>query len=252
MTVSTQPILFALAGLLVGCCCGFALANALSGRVGVVGQTKESSASATNNSAASKNLPVSDESVTLSDEEISRALARAEASPRDRELQFNLGRALYFYASQTRSAKILPDAERLIRRAHELQPDDEAATLMLGNILFDLAQTTDAAHFTEARKYYLEALKAKPSDADVLMDVGRTFYYERPAQPQRAIEFYRRALAVNPQHEATLQNLINALLDVGNTTEAEKKLKDLQTVNPQNATLPNLSARLEQARNARN
>jgi tetratricopeptide (TPR) repeat protein len=188
--------------------------------------------------------------VTLSDEEIRRAVARAEASPRDRELQFNLGRALYFYASQTRSAKILPDAERLIRRAHELQSDDEAATVMLGNVLFDLGQNTDAVHFAEARKYYLEALKAKPSDADVLMDVGRTFYYERPARPQRAIEFYRRALAVNPQHEATLQNLINALLDVGNITEAEAKLKDLQTVNPQNAMLPNLSARLEQARNA--
>ncbi|HVG39668.1 MAG TPA: tetratricopeptide repeat protein [Pyrinomonadaceae bacterium] len=247
MNAFRQPLLSALAGLALGCCLGFWLANSYS-----KGEQQRARGgtppTVTKNSVGEK--AAASDSETLTDEEIRQAIARADAAPQNREMQLNLGRALYLYAVQTRSAKVLPEAARLIRRAREARPDDQSTAVLFANVLFDLGQASDPKAMAEAREQYLQALKAKPGDADLLVNVGRTYYYERPPQPQPAIAAYRRALAANPRHEGALQNLVNALLDTNDLPEAERRLDEIESVNPNNPMLPTLRARLEQMKNA--
>jgi Flp pilus assembly protein TadD len=120
----------------------------------------------------------------------------------------------------------------------------------LGNVFFDIGHLSDPASFVEARKYYLKALEMKPDDVDVRTDLGLTYYFGQPSDPQRAITEYRKSLSLDPRHEPTLQNLASALISTGNREEAEKRIDELQQVNSSNPSLPNLRAQLAQSKNA--
>ena len=80
--------------------------------------------------------------------------------------------------------------------------------------------------------------------------LGLTYYFGQPSDPQRAIVEYRKSLALDPRHEPTLQHLASALIAVGNREEAQKRIDELQNLNPSNQALPNLRAQLAQSRNA--
>lgn len=166
-------------------------------------------------------------------------------------LQLNLGRALYLYANHARDASLLPKALRFVKRAVSAEPRDPEARVLLGNILFDLAQTVDPKYLAEARQAYLAALRARPSDPDLLTHLGRAYYFDKPANTRRAIAAYEQALKVDARHEAAMRNLTNALLDEHRLQEAERRLEDLRRINPAGSGLPNLQARLAQAKNAK-
>ncbi|MGH9902377.1 MAG: tetratricopeptide repeat protein, partial [Pyrinomonadaceae bacterium] len=172
------------------------------------------------------------------------------ANPDDIDLQRNLGRGLYLYAVNFNNPALLTDAVRMLKRVHEADPKDYESLVLLGNALFDAGQHGDAAQFVEARKYYLKALETKPDDVNVRTDLGLTYYFDRPADPARAIREYRKSLAVNPRHEMTLQNLAAALITTGETAEAQKRIDELAEVNASNPALPNLRAQLAQEKNA--
>jgi tetratricopeptide (TPR) repeat protein len=155
--------------------------------------------------------------------------------------------ALYAYANQTRDPRFLPDAARFLKRAVDANPNDRSALVSLANALFDLGQLGDAARFTEARGYYQKALELDPKDANVRTDLGLTFYFGEPSDPQSAIREYRKSLEIDPRHEQTLQNLATALIKTGNRKEAEKTIESLRSVNPKNVALPDLEALLAQS-----
>ena len=188
---------------------------------------------------------------TLTEDELRRSVAKGDANPQDVRLQRELGRNLYLYAINTGQTSILPDAARILRRAHEADPNDYETTVLLGNALFDAAQSGgDPAQLAEARRYYQKALAARPDDADVRTELGLTYFFGRPSEPERAIREYRRALAVEPRHEMTLQSLAAALIATGELAEARQRLDELQALNASNAALPNLRAQLAQSQNA--
>jgi tetratricopeptide (TPR) repeat protein len=156
--------------------------------------------------------------------------------------------ALYRYASQKQDARYLPDVARFLKRAYDLNSKDFDLTVSLANVLFDIGQTSDPARFTEARVYYQKALEQKPNDVQTRTDLGLTYYLGKPSDPQRAITEYRKALTLNPKHESALQNLATALIATGKHDEAQKRIEELESISPQNPSLPNLRAQLAQSK----
>jgi Flp pilus assembly protein TadD len=249
--VNKSNILFGIIGLFAGLVISFILTNALHNSApdpagaNVARPDRTSQADETQATNSSK-----DPSESITDEDIRGAIAKADARKDDTALQRNFGLALYQYEAQTRDTSYLPDVARFLKRAYERDPKDRDLAVALGNVLFDIGQSSDPASFIEARQYYLKALELKPDDADVRTDLGLTYYFGQPSDPQRAIVEYRKSLALDPRHEPTLQNLASALITTGNRAEAQKRIDELQAVNPSNPSLPNLRAQLAQSRNA--
>lgn len=256
---SWNPLLLVVLGLLVGFAAGFLLANGINrgeqdklraemARLRASANAGDSAgAAAPGQTSGSEDLSIPD----LTDEQLRQAVARADASPRDADLQRKSGQALYFYAMQKGNAAILPDAARLLARALELEPQDEKLGILAGNAHFLLArQGGDRTHLRDARKFYEKVLAVKPDDPDVRTSLGLTYFFDEPSDPRRAAREYRRALQADPKSEPPLQSLVAALVATGELDEAERRLGELAAVNPNNPELPNLRAQLEQKRNA--
>jgi tetratricopeptide (TPR) repeat protein len=188
---------------------------------------------------------------TLSDEQLGNAVKQADADPSNAELQHKVGQALYFYAWEKDNAQILPEVARILKRAHALDPKNYRTTVIAGDAHFLIAtQKGDAATLREARQFYEAALSAKPDDAQVRTNLGRTYFFDKPPNPQRAISEYRRALQADPKQELSLQSLAAALIETGGFEEAARRLDELEKVNPSNEELAGLRGQLEQKRNA--
>jgi Flp pilus assembly protein TadD len=138
----------------------------------------------------------------------------------------------------------------MLKRAHDGDPKDYETMVLLGNALFDVGQNGEPASFGEARAYYLKALDMKPDDVNVRTDLGLTYYFGKPSDPQRAIREYRKSLAIEPRHEMTIQNLAAALIATRNLAEAQQRIDELKSLNPANPALPDLAAQLEQSKTA--
>jgi tetratricopeptide (TPR) repeat protein len=240
----TRNILFLASGLFAGFIVGFILANSTSRRdVAVVAGPQAATAGAPSATNASGNRTAAQQ---LSEKEIREAIQTTDARADDIELQKRFGLALYAYANQTRDPRYLPDAVRFLRRAVEANPGDRSTTVSLANALFDLGQLGDGGRFNEARGYYQKALEMEPNDVKVRTDLGLTYYFGEPPDPQSAIREYRKSLEIDARHEQTLQNLATALIKTGNRKEAEKTIETLRSVNPKNPALPDLEALLAQ------
>lgn len=241
-----KNILYLTIGLVAGLWFGFTAAN-------MVGRARLENARMTAAPPASQEGgqdAAAQASPAVTDEQIREAIAKADSRPDDASLQKNFGRALYSYANQTQDPSYLPDVARFLKRAHDADPNDRELTLDLANALFDLGQTADAENFGKAREYYLKALKMKPDDAAALTDLGQTYYFGKPPDPQKAISIYRQALNISPRDERALQSLAAALISTGKHEEAEQKIEELRGINPNNPALSNLRAQLAQSRNA--
>jgi tetratricopeptide (TPR) repeat protein len=187
---------------------------------------------------------------TLTDEQLKNAIAKADASPADADLQKQVGQNLYVYAWMKNKPSIIPDVARVLKRAHELDPKDFKTALMGGDALFLAARDGgDTRQIAVARKLYEDALAVKPDDAESRTKLGMTYFYDKPSDPKRAISEYRRVLQADPRQEMALQSLAAALIETGNLDEAAKRLDELEKVNPSNQELSNLRAQLEQKKN---
>ena len=74
-----------------------------------------------------------------------------------------------------------------------------APRVALANLYFD------AERYSDAVKWYEEAMKLDARNADVSTDLGVSYYYLN--QPDRALEQFEHSLAVNPRHTKTMLNL---------------------------------------------
>ncbi|HVF41401.1 MAG TPA: tetratricopeptide repeat protein [Pyrinomonadaceae bacterium] len=269
-SINTKIVLVLVGGLIVGFFVGFVLANSINkqedeklrgelarlraggaqqdsgGGGGSPTRTQGQSGGQRTSAAGDGEFP------TLTEEQLKNAVAKADASPSDAELQKKVGQALYVYAWQTSNYAILTDVARILKRAHELDAKDYKTTVMAGDAFFLIARSKDSdpAPLAEARSLYETALRAKPDDVIVRTSLGLTYFYAKPPDARRAIREYRQALKADPQHEAALQSITLALIDTGEIAEAETRLGDLEKANPSNAELPNLRTQLEQKKNA--
>lgn len=252
--MNTHKILYALAGLVAGCVIGFFFASSVDrkeleelrgelarARAGAGGQQ----------SGQNRNAAANEQAATMpTDEEMRELIAKADANQKDAEYQRKVGQGVYMYALGTGKPALLPEAVRLLKRAHEADPANYETTVLVGNSLFALGQAADASKYAEARAYYNKALAAKPEDTNVQTLLGMTYYFGQPSDPKRAIGEYRKTLSADPRHEMALQSLASALITTGAIAEAQKRVEELQAVNAENAALSNLRAQLAQAKNA--
>jgi tetratricopeptide (TPR) repeat protein len=254
VAVFKTNILYLTIGLLAGLMVGFLSAN-MVGRARLeqaqmasgTGSRPEGQ-SASGKGAAPANGAQKKPPVT--EEQIREAIAKADSKPDDIDLQKNFGRALYHYANQTQDPRYLEDVVRFLKRVYDANPKDREITVELANALFDIGQTSVPEGFSKARVYYLKALEMKPDDASVHTDLGLTYYLGQPSDPQRAIAEYRKSLQLAPRDERALQSLATALISTGNREEAQRRIEELRSVNPDNPSLSNLRAQLAQSKNA--
>ena len=88
--------------------------------------------------------------------------------------------------------------------------------------------------YDEAEKWYLLALEKEPKNINVRTDLGLTFFLREPRDSARAIKEYKASLAIDPDHEITLQNLALAYQENGDTENLLATLDKLKNVNPNN------------------
>ncbi|HEX8370986.1 MAG TPA: tetratricopeptide repeat protein [Pyrinomonadaceae bacterium] len=220
---------------------GFLLANALN-------RQELNTLRAEN--AQLKNAQPQPADLNLADEEIRKKIAEADRNPTDFEFQKNLAIGLYRYAGMKQDAKFLPEVARLLKRAHETNPQDYETIVGLGNVYLDLGQINkDNAAIEQSREFYRKALSIKKDDADVQNDLGLTYFFAAPPQAEKAIAEYEKALQMNPKHEKSVENLIRAHLSLGKVKEAENFLNKLKQIDSQNEALPDLEAQIAQSGN---
>lgn len=264
-STSTKLVIVFAVGALLGFAVGFALANGVNRREQeklraelthgqVDGADSTAAAQKLNVAGAPKSNDTArgDDTIpTLTDEQLKNAIAKADASPKDADLQKKVGQALYVYAWEKGNDSILPEVARVLKRAHDLDPKDFKTALMAGDALFLVARNVgDAKRLADARRLYEDALASKPEDAESRTKLGMTYFYDTPSDPQRAMREYRRALQSDPRQEIALQSLAAALIETNNLDEAAKQLDSLEKVNPSSQQLAGLRAQLEQRRNA--
>ncbi|MCA1817197.1 MAG: tetratricopeptide repeat protein [Acidobacteria bacterium] len=255
--MNTRNILFCAAGLAVGFLVGFMIANQLK-----IAAPQSSSAVAASNEQSSisvKGAPPLDPSQdtsqlppghpdishTASDgskpspdgaaatsPDAQAAMEAADAKPNDFDAQL---RAADLFARLGANDK----ASVYLERATVIRPKDAGALVRLGNLKYD------AGDFAAAADLYTRALAARPTDADVRTDLGNTYFQRDPPDYHRAIEEYRRALAIDPRHEKALQNMASAALNLRDKATAREAVDKLASVNPNNETLASLRAALD-------
>ncbi len=246
-------LLYALGGLLLGFAGGFYFADRVNHKEidRLRSDLAQAHSTGTNDKQSRSDNPGPPvEKNSLTDDELRNVVAKADAKPGDTDLQRKVGQGLYLYAARFEKPALLPEAIRILKRANDAAPQDYDTLVVLGNAEFDLARTTDLAHFKTARAYYTQALARKPDDINVRTDLGLTYYFDTPSDPRRAISEYRKSLTQDAHHEMTLQNLAAALIATDELTEAQQRLDELQKINAANPALSDLRAQLAQRRNA--
>lgn len=250
--LSVHKVLVFAAGLAVGLVLGFILTDQFYKSYNARAEQQRAAAPPGAGPAqAAQPTPEPGSIPDLSDDQLRDAVARADAAPADASLQRTAGQALYLYAMNKGKTSILPDAARILRRAHEADPKDYNTAVLAGNANFLIARSEgDAARLVEARRFYESALASNPDDVVVRTSLGLTYFYAAPPDPRRAIREYRRALEADPRSEVTLQSLAAALIEAGELDEADRRLAELESAGASGPELANLRAQLQQKRNA--
>ena len=87
---------------------------------------------------------------------------------------------------------------RALQAQAESSPQDPAVRIELGNLYFD------AERYPDAIRWYEDALKIDPKNANASTDLGVAYYYMN--QPDRALQQFAVSLSINPKHAKTLLN----------------------------------------------
>lgn len=105
------------------------------------------------------------------------------------------------------------------------KPENFASWVQLGHLYFDTGQHEKAiAAYTTSLKYH-------SGDANLLTDLG--VMYRETKQPQKAIEMFEKAQAMDSQHQPSRFNEgIVRLYDLNDTKGAIAAWEELLTINP--------------------
>ncbi len=234
--MSKENLLFAVIGLMVGTIIGFTFANSINKNVATPTPVTTANANTAGPLTGNPALPADHPPLGTSPgtsqpqggaiPEITAAIAKAKADPKNFEAQMTAG-DLYYQVGR------FDDAGKFYEAASKLKPAEAEPLVKLGNTQFDNEK------FIEAEKTYIRALEKDPKDLTVRNDLGLTFYYREPKDLGGAIKEYEKSLAIDPNHEITLQNLTVAYREFGDAANLEKAIAKLKAVNPNNSALKN-------------
>jgi len=225
--------MFGVIGLLVGLIVGFIGANSLN-RSAVM-QTASTSSNTAGPLGSNPALPAdhpplgganndSSGSMGGAQPQVTAAIEKAKSEPGNFEAQMTAA-DLYYQIGR------FDDAAKFYEAATKLRPAETEPMVKLANSFFD------GDKFEDAEKWYLKALEKNPKDINVRTDLGLTYYLREPRDLDRAIKEYKAVLAIQADHEITLQNLSLAYKDKGDTAGLNETLEKLRKVNPNNPAL---------------
>jgi TPR repeat protein len=133
-------------------------------------------------------------------------------------------------------AKIIQSYER---RANQ-NPQDAQIPLELANYLYD------NKYFNLAISWYERSLKLNSSNINARTDLGTCYFYT--GQAQQAITEYKKALALNGNHQPTIFNLIVVNLEgTHDLRTANKYWNELNRQNPNYPGLKDIKGKLNEA-----
>ena len=146
-------------------------------------------------------------------------------------------------------AELLQKSIRLLERAASLDENDRAILVSLGNAYFDVGYYSKKNEgFEKAREAYRRALEIKPDDAEVRTDFGLTYFLHDPPDMDSAVMEFRKALEVDPRHIKTLQFVTQALVKQNKPGVAEEYLERLKKADPSDASIKELAALIQNAK----
>ena len=224
--MTKDRLIFGIGGIIIGLAAGFLFANRLNREGAQPPQASISnSASTASNPALPPNHPPIGQTGNSASggavPEVTAAIDKARQQPDDYEAQMTAG-DLYYQIQR------FADAAKFYEAAARIKPDAEEAVVKLGNSYFDAEQ------YEKAAEWYEKALKMRPRDVNVRSDLGLTYFLREPRDIDRAIKEFQASLAIDPNHEMTLQNLAIAYSQKGDSASAEKTIERLKKVNPEN------------------
>lgn len=133
-------------------------------------------------------------------------------------------------AGAPRQPRPLDEARvRALMTILESDPKNAGAAVQLANTYHD------AERWTDAIKWYEQALDADPNNADASTDLGVSYYYT--GQTDRALAQFAHSLRIDPRHTKTMLNqgivLAFGKQDLGGATAAWKKVVELAPDSPE-------------------
>lgn len=227
--MATERIFFGIGGLIIGVVIGFMFANSINR---TASETQTAASSTIADAPANMNLPADHPPVGASSgqtrggaiPQVTEAIERAKQQPDSFEAQMTAG-DLYYQIQR------FADAAKFYEKANQIKPGEVEPMIKLGNAYFDAEQ------YESAEKWYVEALKKTPNDTSVRTDLGLTYYLRSPRNIEKAVKEFNAALAIEPRKEITLQNLVLAYREGGDTENLERTSEKLRQVNPNNPVL---------------
>ena len=113
-----------------------------------------------------------------------------------------------------------------IQAAIKANPSQTDLYVRAGNVLFDQELNVQALH------YYEQALEIGGPNADILTDAG--ICYRRLGQPEKAVEYFKKARAIDPKHALSALNLGIVLFhDLQDRKQALAAWRDYLALAPQ-------------------
>jgi tetratricopeptide (TPR) repeat protein len=225
--MNKENVLFGIIGLLAGLIIGFIATNSYNRSVltsqNLAGTSNAPIMNQQNQGAQNPGgmMPGVNEAIEKADQEPANFAAQVKAGEMFGRIN-NFEKALVYF-----------------ERAHQIKPDDYQTIVILGNVSFEMKK------FAEAQKWYEQALARKSDDVNVRTDLGLTYFLREPKDIDRAIKEYQTSLSINPNHEATLQNLAVAYSERKDAENLRLTLAKLEKVNPSNQIIQRLKEGLQ-------
>jgi tetratricopeptide (TPR) repeat protein len=230
-------VMFGVIGLLIGLIVGFIVTNSMN-RSALTAGPVATTASAL---APSSNLPPNHPPIGTTggdtaapgggmQPQVTQAIEKAKQNPQDFEAQMTAA-DLYYQIQR------FEEAAKFYEAAAKLKPTEKEPMVKAGNAYFD------GEKYAEAEKWYTQVLAKDPKEINVRTDLGLTFFLREPRDIDRAIKEYKASLAIDPKHEITLQNLVLAYREAGDTANYQKTLDELRSVNPNNPAITDPNAK---------
>lgn len=206
-------LLFGTIGILFGLIVGFLVANSLNkSAVNTAGAGAGAMAQNSNMPAGHPDIGAQG-GPTM--EQIQTIVQNAKSNPEDFDAQ---RKAAEVYSQIGRYA----DAVAFLRQANSIKPEDVDVQVLLGNALFD------SENYVEAADWYTKALTKRPDAIEVRTDLGITYMLREPAETDKAIDEFQKALKIKPGHLNTLQNLTYAYIKKPDVAKAKATLAEVE------------------------
>jgi tetratricopeptide (TPR) repeat protein len=101
--------------------------------------------------------------------------------------------------AQTRAAMLDETQVNALKSVADREPSNAKPRVELGNLYFD------AERYSDAIKWYSDAIKLQPNDVNISTDLGVSYYYTN--QPDKALAQFDQSLKIDPKHAKTLLNV---------------------------------------------